>query len=91
MLNDQELLKLVITSFLLITLIFNPVALLLCVYLWCNIFCMVANTIFNYFRFDLSISFSLFLAADIASLHSFGAGSYFKAIEKENQNEQYCL
>ena len=52
---------------------------------------MVAKTIFNYFRFDLSISFSLFLAADIASLHSFGAGSYFKAIEKENQNEQYCL
>ena len=44
---------------------------------------MVANTIYNYFRFDLSISFNLFLAADIASLHSFGAGSYFKAIDKK--------
>ena len=30
----------------------------------------------NYFLFDFSNSFSLFLAADIASPHSLGAGSY---------------
>ena len=83
MLNDQELLKLVITSFHNLNVQFSCIT-VMCVF---NIFCMVANTIFNYFRFDFSNSFSLFLAADIASLHSFEAGSYFKAIEKENQNE----
>ena len=87
MLNNQEFLKLVITSFLLVTLMSDSVALLLCVYSWCNVFCTGSNTIYNYFCFDFSNSFNLFLAADIASLHSFGAGSYFKAIEKENQNE----
>ena len=87
MLNNQEFLKSVITAFLPITLMFDSVTLLLCVYSWCNVFCTVANTIYNYFRFDFSNSFSLFLAADIASPHSFGAGSYFKAIKKENQNE----